>query len=113
MPIQQLLQVLFGNGLEHSPNRTQFDVVEMVDMEMDGKVIERPDSPYQRASRWSNVKQHKNKKPLGISCFFGHVGPIITLSLQASVQANIIASARNVMDALQFLFDLGLRHSTR
>lgn len=36
---------------------------EMVEVEENGEVIERPDRPYElRAQRWSGVKQNENKK---------------------------------------------------
>lgn len=42
---------------------TQYDVVEMVEVEENVAVVERPDRRYQlTAQRWSDVKQNKHRK---------------------------------------------------
>lgn len=60
--LQVFLWEQFGT-LSSKP--TQFDVVEMieVEVEVDGEIIVRADRPYRpRTLRWSGVKQDKNKK---------------------------------------------------
>lgn len=66
-PCVYFLSIALRIGISLGPKPTQYDVVEMVEVEENREKMMTLDIPYQpRGQRWSAVKQNKHKKLLKV-----------------------------------------------